>query len=138
MQQGHQTWVFNNRPVIASTAAVVGPFEGRGPLANDFDLIHGDSTLNQESWEKAEKVLFEDAAQLAIEQAGLLKEQIDFFHRRRSDEPDYKHQLCRTNAQHPLSGCVWSMLNIDGKSCSGRLSCEYQGRQECPGRHLQP
>ncbi|WP_028561104.1 stage V sporulation protein AD [Paenibacillus pinihumi] len=79
MQQGHQTWVFNNRPVIASTAAVVGPFEGRGPLANDFDLIHGDSTLNQESWEKAEKVLFEDAAQLAIEQAGLLKEQIDFF-----------------------------------------------------------
>ncbi len=79
MLEGHQTWVFRNRPILSSSAAVVGPFEGRGPLADDFDLIHGDSLLNQESWEKAEKVLFEDAAKVAIEQSGLLKENIDFF-----------------------------------------------------------
>ncbi|WP_270170849.1 stage V sporulation protein AD [Paenibacillus sp. SYP-B4298] len=79
MLEGHQTWVFRNRPILSSSAAVVGPFEGRGPLADDFDLIHGNSLLNQESWEKAEKVLFEDAAKVAIEQSGLLKENIDFF-----------------------------------------------------------
>lgn len=79
MLQGHQTWVFRNKPILSSAAAVVGPFEGRGPLANDFDLIHGNSLLNQDSWEKAEKLLFEDAAKIAIEQSGLLKEDIDFF-----------------------------------------------------------
>ncbi|MDQ0115837.1 stage V sporulation protein AD [Paenibacillus harenae] len=79
MLKGHQSWIFENRPVIRSSATVVGPFEGRGPLANDFDIIHGDSMLDEDSWEKAEKVLIEEAAQLAIENAGLTKEQVQFY-----------------------------------------------------------
>lgn len=79
MLKGHQSWVFENRPTIRSTATVVGPFEGQGPLANDFDIIHGDLMLGQDSWEKAEKTLAEEASKLAIENAGLTKEQVNFF-----------------------------------------------------------
>lgn len=79
MLKGHQSWIFENKPVIRSTATVVGPFEGRGPLARDFDIIHGDSMLEEKSWEKAEKALIEEAAELAIENAGLTKEQVQFY-----------------------------------------------------------
>ncbi|TFE23475.1 stage V sporulation protein AD [Cohnella luojiensis] len=76
---GHQSWKFENRPIIRGAATVVGPFEGQGPLANDFDIIHGDLMLGQDSWEKAEKTLLEEAAKLAVENAGLTKEQVNFF-----------------------------------------------------------
>ncbi|WP_027094726.1 stage V sporulation protein AD [Cohnella thermotolerans] len=79
MLKGHQSWVFHPKPVLVSTAAVVGPFEGRGPLANDFDIIHGDSLVGQDSWEKAERTLLEEASNIAIERAGLTKEQIQFY-----------------------------------------------------------
>jgi len=79
MLQGHQSWVFEKRPRIKGTATVVGPFEGQGPLANDFDIIHGDLILGQESWEKAEKTLLEEASKLAIENAGLTAGQVQFF-----------------------------------------------------------
>lgn len=79
MLKGHQSWIFENKPVIRASATVVGPFEGRGPLANDFNIIHGDSMLEEDSWEKAEKVLMEEAAKLAIENAGLTKEQVQFY-----------------------------------------------------------
>jgi len=76
---GHQTWEFHNKPYILSSAAVGGPFEGKGPLANDFDILHGDTWLGQDSFEKAEKKLFEQACEKAIEKAGLKKEDIQFF-----------------------------------------------------------
>jgi stage V sporulation protein AD len=79
MLTGHQSWTFDNRPTIAAEATVVGPFEGQGPLANDFDIIHGDLRLGQSSWEKAERTLLEEAAKLAVENAGLTNGQINFF-----------------------------------------------------------
>ncbi|MBB6670548.1 stage V sporulation protein AD [Cohnella nanjingensis] len=79
MLKGHQSWVFRDKPVIASTATVVGPFEGRGPLANDFDIVHEDSFVGQDSWEKAEKTYLEEAAAIAIERAKLTKEQVHFY-----------------------------------------------------------
>ncbi|RKP45098.1 stage V sporulation protein AD [Cohnella endophytica] len=79
MLQGHQSWRFENRPIIKGSATVVGPFEGQGPLANDFDIIHGDLMLGQESWEKAEKVLLEESARIAVENAGLTNGQVNFF-----------------------------------------------------------
>lgn len=75
MMQG-QSWTFHNQPVIASSATVVGPFEGQGPIAEDYDIIHGDLMLGQDSWEKAERTLIEEANQLAIEKAGMMKDQI--------------------------------------------------------------
>lgn len=79
MLKGYQSWVFENGPIILGRATVVGPFEGQGPLAEDFDIIHGDLMLGQKSWEKAEKSLLEEANKLAIENAGLTKEQINFY-----------------------------------------------------------
>ena len=79
MLQGHQTWVFENKPTIIGTAAVVGPLEGQGPLAEDFDIIHEELMIGQDSWEKAEKVLVEEAGELAIKKAGLTKEDINFY-----------------------------------------------------------
>ncbi len=79
MLQGHQSWVFKKQPTIIGTATVVGPFEGQGPLADDFDIIHGELMIGQTSWEKAEKTLLEDANKLAIENAKLTKEEINFY-----------------------------------------------------------
>jgi stage V sporulation protein AD len=79
MLKGHQSWEFRNRPVILGTATAVGPEEGRGPLGDEFDIVHGDTLLEQKSWEQAEKMLLEEAAKLAIEKAGLTKERIHFY-----------------------------------------------------------
>src|SRR5690554_6263907 len=79
MLQGHQSWLFENRPVIVSSATIVGPFEGQGPLAEDYDIIHDDLWLGQDSWEKAERTFIEEASKLAIENAGLTKEHIQFL-----------------------------------------------------------
>ena len=40
MLRGKQTWWFDQRPVIIGAGTVVGPDEGEGPLASDFDLVH--------------------------------------------------------------------------------------------------
>lgn len=79
MLQGHQTWVFPGRPVIISTATVVGPFEARGPLAGDFDILHGDLWMGQDTYEKAEKKMLEEACEIAIRKAGLKKQDVQFF-----------------------------------------------------------
>jgi stage V sporulation protein AD len=79
MQKGHQTWVFESKPVIIGSAAVGGPFEAQGNLADDFDMLHGDIWLGEKSFEKAEKKLLEQACEIAINKAGLKKEDVHFF-----------------------------------------------------------
>ncbi|PKM88399.1 MAG: stage V sporulation protein AD [Firmicutes bacterium HGW-Firmicutes-12] len=79
MLQGHQTWVFQSKPAIVSSSAVGGPFEARGALNGDFDILHGDIWLGQDSFEKAEKKLLEQACEVAIDKAGIKKEDVQFF-----------------------------------------------------------
>jgi stage V sporulation protein AD len=79
MLQGSQTWIFNSRPVISGSAAVGGPFEAEGALADDFDLLHSDIWLGQDSFEKAEKKLLEQACEIALDKAGLKKSDLQFF-----------------------------------------------------------
>jgi stage V sporulation protein AD len=79
MLQGHQSWVFENKPVIIGSAAIGGPFEAKGNLASDFDLLHDDLWLGQDSYEKAERKLLEQACETAIKKAGVKKEDIQFF-----------------------------------------------------------
>ena len=79
MLTGHQTWVFGSKPVIRSSAAVGGPFEAKGALADDFDILHEDVWLGQDSFEKAEKKLLEQACEKAIDKAGMKKEDIQFL-----------------------------------------------------------
>jgi stage V sporulation protein AD len=76
---GHQTFIFDQHPIVRSVATVVGPMEGAGPLARDFDIVHADMMLTEKSWEKAERKMLEEACTLAIENAELQKESVDFF-----------------------------------------------------------
>ncbi|SCY92417.1 stage V sporulation protein AD [Alkaliphilus peptidifermentans DSM 18978] len=79
MLKGHQSWVFQSKPVLISSSAVGGPFEAQGPLAEDFDILHGDVWIGQDSFEKAEKRLLEDACEVAIRKINMKKEDIQFF-----------------------------------------------------------
>ena len=79
MLQGHRTWIFENNPIIRASSAVGGPFEAKGRLADDFDILHEDMWLGQDSFEKAEKVLLEESCQTSIKKANLNKEDIQFF-----------------------------------------------------------
>jgi stage V sporulation protein AD len=79
MIQGHQTWIFESRPFIRAVGTVGGPFEAQGAIAADFDLLHGDIWLGETSFEKAEKKMLEQACEIAIDKAGLKKNDIQFF-----------------------------------------------------------
>ena len=79
MLSGKQSWLFQNHPVITSTGVSVGPFEAQGHLRDDFDIIHDDLWLNEDSYEKAHRVLLEEAASCAIEKKGLKNEDIQFL-----------------------------------------------------------
>jgi stage V sporulation protein AD len=76
---GHQTWVFDNKPVILTTGTVGGPFEANGMIPNDFDLLHDDMWLEQASFEKAQQTLMEEACQIAIKKSNIEKENVQFF-----------------------------------------------------------
>jgi stage V sporulation protein AD len=79
MIKGHRTWVFEQKPVIIATGTVGGPFEANGNIAEDFDLLHEDLWLGEDSYEKAHKVLIEEAFFKAMEKAGVEKEKIHFL-----------------------------------------------------------
>lgn len=74
---GEQTVVFANPPCIISSAAVVGPMEGAGPLGDRFDLVLQDDTWGEESWEKAERKMFENAVRRALDKVDMQPEGID-------------------------------------------------------------
>jgi stage V sporulation protein AD len=77
--KGHQSWVFNNRPMIAATGVSGGPFEANGNLANDFDILHEDLWMGMDSYEKAQRVLLEEAVRTTLAKAKMEKEQIEFL-----------------------------------------------------------
>lgn len=79
MLQGDRTWVYPVPPVIIATGTVVGPDEGQGPLAADFDLVHPDLEVGQPTWEKSERVLLEQATDIALQHAKLTKDKLSFF-----------------------------------------------------------
>ena len=64
MLQGNQTWVFKSKPVIIGSAAIGGPFEAQGNLAEDFDILHNDIWLGQDSYEQAEQKILEELVKL--------------------------------------------------------------------------
>lgn len=74
---GGQTIAFANRPVLVSTATVVGPAEGQGPLAGDFDVRHRDQLFGQSSFEHAESFMLREAAELSLRKVGLEPRDID-------------------------------------------------------------
>jgi stage V sporulation protein AD len=79
MLKGKQSWIFQNRPVIAATGVSGGPFEANGNLADDFDVLHDDLWMGEDSYEKAHRVLMEEAGETALQKANIQKEDIQFY-----------------------------------------------------------
>ncbi len=70
------TLILTTPPVIAAAAAVGGKKEGEGPLAEHFDALVHDNLCAQNTWEQAESVLQQRAAELCLRKAGLKIEDV--------------------------------------------------------------
>ncbi|GAW91354.1 stage V sporulation protein AD [Calderihabitans maritimus] len=76
---GQRTVQFSNPPCIISTATIVGPKEGEGPLAHTFDKVMEDTYYGQKSWEKAESKILEESVQMALQKVNLSLQDIDYL-----------------------------------------------------------
>ena len=68
---GKQTLLFTEPPRVIASAAIVGEMEGQGPLGGYFDEVLTDDTWGEESWEKAERKMFEQSVRRALDKVGL-------------------------------------------------------------------
>ena len=78
-RMGKRTIKLVNSPSIINTATIVGPKEGDGPLREYFDIILEDDLWEQESWEKCEKKMQEEAIRLVLTKANLTENEIDYL-----------------------------------------------------------
>ena len=65
--------------MILATGVSGGPFEANGNLANDFDLLHEDLWMGQETYEKAHRVLIEESVKMTLQKANVHKEEVQFL-----------------------------------------------------------
>lgn len=78
-REGESTIVFSDKPYIVGFGSIVGKKEGQGPLKDDFDKIVFDMHLQQDTWEKAESRLQQEALGIALEKSGMSAEDISFL-----------------------------------------------------------
>ena len=76
---GKNTVKFENNPSIKRYASVCGKKESEGPLGNQFDKIFKDTTLKEDSWEKAESRLQQHALEQALTKGGISEGDISFI-----------------------------------------------------------
>lgn len=77
---GKHTILLSSKPSIYGFASVVGKAEGEGPLANEFDKVYDDDTIDGcPTWEKSESALHKEAVSRAISKAGFSSEEIDLI-----------------------------------------------------------
>lgn len=76
---GKQSIEFHKPPCIISSASVVGPKEGDGPLGEWFDLVAKEAEFGEKTWEEAESTMQKEALQTAIGKAKLMPEQVRYL-----------------------------------------------------------
>ncbi|WP_142505330.1 stage V sporulation protein AD [Melghirimyces algeriensis] len=76
---GKRSWAFDSGVRVLGCAAVSGPKEGEGQLKDVLDHVYPDLYAGEDTWEKAEKKMMEDAVSIAVEKAGLQTDQVDLF-----------------------------------------------------------
>jgi stage V sporulation protein AD len=76
---GKQSFCFTKPPVIAAAANIVGPMEGDGPLAAQFDWIMDDILFGELTFERAESKMLRESAKLALRKINWQPQEIDFF-----------------------------------------------------------
>lgn len=68
---GERTLLFRSEPRVRSAAAIVAKNEGEGAYQGMFDTVLDDDKCGEDSFEKAECRMFQTAARLACEKAGI-------------------------------------------------------------------
>ncbi|KXZ39390.1 stage V sporulation protein AD [Alkalithermobacter thermoalcaliphilus JW-YL-7 = DSM 7308] len=76
---GSQTVQLQNDVVIISTASIVGPKEGKGPLSEYFDKILQDDLFGEKSWELAESKMIKEAMKMAIAKTSYMMNDVDYI-----------------------------------------------------------
>ncbi|SFS66286.1 stage V sporulation protein AD [Marininema halotolerans] len=113
---GQQTFSFESGVRVISSAAVGGPKEGEGILHSELDRIYPDNYAGQESWEKAEQKMMEDAVEMAIKKISLSNDQIDIFLAGDLLNQNISASFTARTHQIPLMGmfgaCSASMLTL--------------------------
>ena len=70
----NQTLTFKKRIAVRGRASMVGPKEGKGPLAQYFDVILPDDLLGKPTWEQAESEMIRRTILMAMEKGGITPE----------------------------------------------------------------
>lgn len=78
-EKNFQTVYFKNPPKIIGNYSIVGPKEGRGPLAKYFHLILDDDLFDEKTYERSERKLLEHCIGNAIDDAKLTPEEIELL-----------------------------------------------------------
>ncbi|MEG1560027.1 MAG: stage V sporulation protein AD [Clostridia bacterium] len=76
-KRGKQSVIFYEKPRLIASAAIVGDMEGKGPLGAHFDIVLKDDTWGEESWEKAERRMFQESVNTAVNKCGILSNTIN-------------------------------------------------------------
>ena len=75
---GKQSYKLQTPVTILSTASIVGPKEGQGPLCKYFDQFLEDEFWGEKSWEKAESKIIKETTNMAIAKSGIASNEFDF------------------------------------------------------------
>lgn len=78
-QIGKNTLEFTNRPRVIGFGSAVGKKEGEGPLKEWFDKIFFDTSMGGKSWEKAESLLQCEAVSIALGNANVRRDMMDYI-----------------------------------------------------------
>lgn len=75
---GKHTLQLTTPPTILETAAIVGPKESNGPLAEYFDKCIEDEFWGEDSWEKTESKFVKETVNTVLEKSGVAGKDIDY------------------------------------------------------------
>ncbi len=123
-QVGKASIQFKEGPRIVGAASVVGQKEGEGPLGSFFDVIEPDPMLGCDNWEEAESALQKEAADLAIEHSGIVRNQIRYLF-----AGDLLGQLIATSfgtvdLEIPLFGLYGACSTMGEALCLGAMAVD--------------
>lgn len=76
---GKQTIVFENKPIVKGFYSIVGEKEGLGNFGEYFDEVLNDDMCGEQSFEKAERKIFETAIKGAVGKAKLYENELDLI-----------------------------------------------------------
>ncbi len=78
-RKGKQTVKIDIPISIISTASIVGPKEGQGPLGTYYDMVIEDEMWGEKSWEKAESKMLKETFAKIVNKSGKSMDEINYL-----------------------------------------------------------